>query len=103
MTEVTNVPGLAGAVLALIVIIIGCFGTLAAWLSRRDNKSTKDAEWRGEIKGTLNSILVGNTAIGDKVKNIESDLRTVCIQQAKTESKAESAHKRLDEHIQAGS
>lgn len=78
-----------------IIALVGCFVGLAGYLGRRDNKNINDAIWKGEVNGKLDAIL----GVSKRVDTIECDLKLHGERIAKVESKADSAHHRLDDHI----
>lgn len=78
-----------------IISLVLCFVALAGYLGKRDNKSIADAIWRGEINGKLDAIL----GINIRIDKVECDLKIHGERIAKVESKADSAHHRLDDHI----
>lgn len=45
----------AGAIslVSVLIAMIGCFVGLAGWLSGRDKKLSKDAEWKGTVNAKL--------------------------------------------------
>ena len=86
------------ATIMLLISIIGCFLGLAGWLARRDNKNVSDATWKGEINGKLDAIL----GINIRIDKVECKMEDATVKIAKLESKADSAHKRIDEHLTRG-
>lgn len=42
--------------ISVIIAVSDCFGRLAGWFSKRDDKIEGDSEWKGEVKTTLNQI-----------------------------------------------
>lgn len=42
--------------IALICTIIGCFVAFATWLSKKDDNSRDDGEWRGRVDAKLDMI-----------------------------------------------
>lgn len=83
------------ATIMILIAIIGCFLSLAGWISKRDSKTISDAVWKGEINGKLDAIL----GINMRIDKAECDLKIHGERIAKVESKADSAHRRLDDHI----
>ena len=57
-------------IVSFIIAIIGCLVGLAGWLSKRDNKTEKEAEWRGSINAKLNMILGIKEDVEEINKNI---------------------------------
>lgn len=86
------------ATIMLLISIIGCFLGLAGWLARRDNKNVSDATWKGEINGKLDAIL----GINLRIDKVECKMEDATVKIAKLESKTDSAHKRIDEHLTRG-
>lgn len=86
------------ATIMFLIAIIGCFVGLAGWLSKRDSKTISDATWKGEINGKLDAIL----GINLRIDKVECKVEDSIIKIAKLESKADSAHKRMDEHLTRG-
>lgn len=86
------------ATIMFLVTLIGCFLGLAGWLAKRDDKTVADATWKGEINGKLDAIL----GINLRIDKVECKVEDSIIKIAKLESKADSAHKRMDEHLTRG-
>lgn len=67
------------SVITIIVGLVGMILGIAAWLSTRDNKTDKDAEWKGSVNAKLD-IVVGmqtefkeaKVAIQDKMQDHET-------------------------------
>lgn len=83
------------ATIMFLIAIIGCFVGLTGWIARRDSKTISDAVWKGEINGKLDAIL----GINIRIDKVECDLKVHGERIAKVESKTDSAHYRLDDHI----
>jgi len=83
------------ATIMFLIAIIGSFVGLAGWLAKRDSKTISDATWKGEINGKLDAIL----GINLRIDKVECKMEDATVKIAKLESKAESAHKRMDEHL----
>ena len=81
---------------AVIITLIGCFCTLAAYLNSRDKKISNDGEWRGMINAKLDVII----GIDKRVEKVEGLVQNHGERLGKVESSASSAHKRIDEHVE---
>jgi hypothetical protein len=77
-----------------LLAIVGGFVGLAGWLSGRDDKNIKGAEWRGEINGKLDAILGIDRRVDDLQKTLEG--QTLAIRLVERDTK--SAHQRLDSY-----
>ena len=68
-----------GAVIGIIVGLVGILTGISGWLSARDKKTDKDAEWKGSVNAKLD-IVVGmqtefkeaKVAIQDKMQDHET-------------------------------
>lgn len=83
--------------LSVLIAVIGCFVGLAGWLSGRDQKIMKSAEWRGVFTAKLDSILASVTGLRGDMDKLEGRVAEQGERIAKVEASARQAHKRLDE------
>ena len=83
------------ATVLFIIAIVGCLIGILSYTNRRDNKTISDAIWKGEINGKLDAIL----GINIRIDKVECDVQKHGERIAKVESKADSAHHRLDDHL----
>ncbi len=96
----------------IIISVIGCFVGFSGYLTSRDKRNENNSEWRGKTDANLTSIRSDLTSINanifGRLENVESTLKDRirhsddrfedhAVKIAKVESKADSAHKRLDE------
>lgn len=56
--------------ISLLVALVGCFVTLAGYLSKRDDKLVDDAQWKGKVDTKLDLIIGMNAIITDHEKRI---------------------------------
>lgn len=78
--------------LVLLAAIIGCFVSLAGWLSTREKKISNDGEWRGMINAKLDAIL----GIDKKVDALEAEVKEQGKEIVKIKARAESNTHRID-------
>lgn len=83
------------AILFVIAILASVLGVVS-FFTKKDDRLIADATWKGEVNGKLDAIL----AVGQKVEKVERDMKDLSIKMGKVESKADSAHYRIDEHIE---
>lgn len=83
--------------ISVIIAVIGCFVGLAGWLSNRDKRTQRDAEWRGIFTAKLDSILASVTGLRGDVDKLDSRMNDYGERLATVEASAHQAHKRLDE------
>lgn len=79
--------------IGLISAVVGGFVGLAGWLSGRDRRIARDAEWRGEVNSKLDTIMGIKTdvaSLGATAADHAERIRAV-------ESSAAQAHHRIDE------
>ena len=53
--------------ISVLIAIVGCFVGLAGWLSGRDKKLSKDAEWKGMVNTKLD-LAIGIRTDHDELK-----------------------------------
>ncbi|WP_312093489.1 hypothetical protein [Aminipila sp.] len=76
----------------ILITIIGCFLSLAGWLSTRDKKISNDGEWRGMINAKLDAIL----GIDKRVDALENEVKEQGKEIVKIKARAESNTHRID-------
>ena len=52
--------------ITILIAIVGCFISLAGWLTAREKKISNDSEWRGRVNTSLQNI-------SDKLDDIKVD------------------------------
>ena len=57
--------------IVLLITIIGCFLSLAKWMSIRDKKISIDSEWKGSVNAKLDNINNGVTGVNDRLTRME--------------------------------
>ncbi|MHC1722730.1 MAG: hypothetical protein AB9836_05945 [Aminipila sp.] len=76
----------------LLITIIGCFVSLAGWLSSREKKISNDAEWKGTINGKLDAIL----GIDKRVDALEKEVKDQGKEIVEVKARAESNTHRIN-------
>ena len=81
--------------IAILLAVTGAFIGIAGWLSGRDRRVGRDAEWRGGVNAKLDVIVgIKNDVEGLRGDIINHEGRLVAV-----ESSAKQAHHMLDDHI----
>ncbi len=83
--------------LSVNIAVVGCFVGVAGWLSSRERKIQKEAEWRGIFTAKLDSILSSVTGLRGDVEKLDGRVNEYGERLARVESSVRQAHKRLDE------
>ena len=83
--------------IGILLAVIGAFVGLAGWLTNRDKKTSREAEWRGMSAAKLDSILASVTGVRVDVDQLDSRMNGYGERLATVEASTRDAHKRLDE------
>lgn len=79
----------------VIITVIGCFIGLSGWLTARENRISKDGEWKGMVNAKLESI----DGVSNKFEKIDCDLKNYEGRIQYLEASVSLDHKRLDDHM----
>lgn len=78
--------------IALMCTIVGCFVALAGWLSKKDDVSRDDGEWRGKVDAKLDIICGVQKDVYRNTQEVH-DIRERVV---KVEEKLNSTNDRID-------
>ncbi len=67
------------AVLTIIIALVGMILGIAGWLSTRDSKTDKDAEWKGTVNAKLDTIISLNAEVSNAKNRIQDHETRICI------------------------
>lgn len=59
------------ATISIIIAVVSCLIGLAGWLLNRDNKTDKDAEWKGTVNAKLDTIISLNAEVSSAKNKIQ--------------------------------
>ena len=62
-------------IISLVAMILG----IAGYLSTRDNKTDKDAEWKGSVNAKLDTIISLNAEVSTAKNRIQDHETRICI------------------------
>ena len=79
-----------------LIALIGCFVGLAGWLSNRDKRTDKDAEWRGTVTGKLDGIQLSVSGMQGRQDKMDDKVDEVDKRLTRVEESTKSAHHRID-------
>lgn len=74
-------------VITIIIALVGMILGIAGWLSTRDNKTDKDAEWKGSVNAKLDMIISLNTKMANAEGRIQDHETRICILEKENEKK----------------
>lgn len=66
-------------VITIIIALVGMILGIAGWLSTRDNKTDKDAEWKGSVNAKLDTIISLNAEVSSAKNRIQDHETRICI------------------------
>ena len=66
-------------VLTIIISLVALILGIAGWLSTRDSKTEKDAEWKGTVNAKLDTIISLNAEVSNAKNRIQDHETRICI------------------------
>ncbi len=66
-------------VLTIIISLVALILGIAGWLSTRDSKTDKDAEWKGTVNAKLDTIISLNAEVSNAKNRIQDHETRICI------------------------
>lgn len=66
-------------VITIIIALVGMVLGIAGWLSTRDSKTDKDAEWKGSVNAKLDTIISLNAEVSNAKNRIQDHETRICI------------------------
>ena len=73
-------------VITIIIALVGMILGIAGWLSTRDNKTDKDAEWKGTVNAKLDMIISLNTKMANAEGKLQDHETRICILEKEKEN-----------------
>ena len=73
-------------VIGIIVGLVGILTGISGWLSARDKKTDKDAEWKGTVNAKLDMIISLNTKMANAEGKLQDHETRICILEKENES-----------------
>lgn len=75
-------------VITIIIALVGMILGIAGWLSTRDNKTDKDAEWKGTVNAKLDMIISLNTKMANAEGKLQDHETRICILEKENEKRS---------------
>lgn len=66
-------------IITIIIALVGMILGIAGYLSTRDNKNDKDAEWKGSVNAKLDTIISLNAEVSNAKNKIQDHETRICI------------------------
>lgn len=76
------------AVIGIIVGLVGILTGISGWLSARDKKTDKDAEWKGTVNAKLDMIISLNTKMANAEGKLQDHETRICILEKENEKRS---------------
>ncbi|MBR1654282.1 MAG: hypothetical protein IJ690_04970 [Clostridia bacterium] len=67
------------AIITTIIAIVGMVLGIASWLSTRDSKTDKDAEWKGTVNAKLDTLISLNADVSNAKNKLQDHETRICI------------------------
>ena len=75
-------------VLTIIISLVALLLGIAGWLSTRDNKTDKDAEWKGSVNAKLDTIISLNAEVSSAKNKLQDHETRICILEKENEKRS---------------
>ena len=75
-------------VLTIIIALVGMILGVAGYLSTRDNKTEKDAEWKGSVNAKLDTIISLNAEVSSAKNKLQDHETRICILEKENEKRS---------------
>lgn len=75
-------------VIGIIVGLVGILTGISGWLSARDKKTDKDAEWKGTVNAKLDMIISLNTKMANAEGKLQDHETRICILEKENEKRS---------------
>lgn len=66
-------------VITIIIALVGMVLGVAGYLSTRDNKNDKDAEWKGTVNAKLDTLISLNADVSNAKTKLQDHETRICI------------------------
>lgn len=66
-------------VITIIIALVGMVLGIAGYLSTRDNKNDKDAEWKGTVNAKLDTLISLNADVSNAKNKLQDHETRICI------------------------
>lgn len=76
------------AIITTIIALVGMVLGIAGWLSTRDSKTDKDAEWKGTVNAKLDTIISLNAEVSNAKNRIQDHETRICILEKENEKRS---------------
>ncbi len=73
-------------IITIIIALVGMILGVAGYLSTRDNKTDKDAEWKGTVNAKLDMIISLNTKMANAEGKLQDHETRICILEKENEN-----------------
>ena len=67
------------AIITTIIALVGMVLGIASWLSTRDSKTDKDAEWKGTVNAKLDTLISLNADVSNAKTKLQDHETRICI------------------------
>lgn len=75
-------------VITIIIALVGMILGIAGWLSTRDSKTDKDAEWKGTVNAKLDTIISLNAEVSSAKNKLQDHETRICILEKENEKRS---------------
>lgn len=75
-------------IITIIIALVGMILGVAGYLSTRDNKTDKDAEWKGTVNAKLDTIISLNAEVSNAKNRIQDHETRICILEKENEKRS---------------
>ena len=75
------------AIITIIIALVGMVISVAGYLSTRDNKTDKDAEWKGSVNAKLDTIISLNAEVSTAKNKLQDHETRICILEKEAKKK----------------
>ena len=75
-------------IITIIIALVGMILGVAGYLSTRDNKTDKDAEWKGSVNAKLDTIISLNAEVSSAKNKLQDHETRICILEKENEKRS---------------
>lgn len=75
-------------IITIIIALVGMILGVAGYLSTRDNKTDKDAEWKGTVNAKLDTIISLNAEVSSAKNKLQDHETRICILEKENEKRS---------------
>lgn len=75
--------------ISIILAIVGAVIGVLGWLYKRDNKTDKDSEWKGQVNAKLDMLISLNTKVANAEGKLQDHETRICILEKEINKRSE--------------